>query len=127
MTNKTLQHRRNNNSNVHTASNVPTGIIPQPTTSGSSGSLGSIVKESIASGFGSGLGFSFAERAVSSIFGPRTVSVSHITQPVRDERCQEEEKKYISCIKTQKYMENIHPCKEEMDAFYQCNNISTTR
>lgn len=120
-----LSQRRNQ---VSKRDSQPTTIIPASPPS----SLGATIKESLAGGFGAGMGVSIAERLASSLFGPRTVSVvnTHTTnETIKVERCKDEMDGLMRCMKTQSqnYPSTTQPCKSEMEELYQCNHSMYSR
>lgn len=76
----------------------------------SSNSLSNI-KETIVSGIGFGIGSGIANRAVSSILGPREIEIQH---QISDNKCKEFMTKYEKCMK-----QNIN-CVNELEEFQIC-------
>lgn len=53
---------------------------------------------SLVSGFGVGAGASLADRAISTVLGPRTFNVVHKEMPKNEESCSDLYKQYCCCV-----------------------------
>jgi hypothetical protein len=120
----TTRHKTSTRSQYAPSASRPANIqlkqAPQvPQVPSTSSSLSSVLKESLVGGFGSGIGFSLADRIVSGLFGARSVNVVHqtvVNQPQTQFSCDTEEKKLIECHRI-----SSTGCLNEIEAFHKCN------
>jgi hypothetical protein len=90
---------------------VPVRAIPAPQTQ----SLTSIAGQSVVSGFGTGVGFSLANKLVGGIFGSSAPSPS--PSPVVDN--EKPQQKEVNCYRI---VSAFHKCKETNDSDY-CKDL----
>jgi hypothetical protein len=88
-------------------------VSQQPLIQPSQGGVLQSFKESLVGGFGAGIGMNVADRAISSIFGPRKVEVQHTNV---ENECQDIIKLYKETLSkgefiTQTLQEKYEKCK----------------
>ncbi len=86
---------------------------PPMTTNHSNPSMFSTIKETVVAGFGLGVGSEIAHRVVSSVLGPRTISVVNENTQNSDTRCKEQLENYEKCLKRDN-------CLDELETYQTC-------
>ena len=89
---------------------------PMYMTPSSSPSTFQTLKQSMVSGIGSGIGFSVADRLVSSVLGPRKVEVQTENKIVRSPDCED-----ISKIYREALVKNEYVSQTIKEAYEKCN------
>lgn len=89
---------------------------PMYMTPSSSPSTFQTLKQSMVSGIGSGIGFSVADRLVSTVLGPRKVEVQTENKIVRSPDCED-----ISKIYREALVKNEYVSQTIKEAYEKCN------
>ena len=86
---------------------------PPMITNQSNPSILSTIKETVVAGFGLGVGNEIAHRVVSSVLGPRTISVVNENTQNSDGHCKEQLENYEKCLK-------LDNCLDELETYQKC-------
>jgi len=92
----------------------------QPSYLNQGGSTANAIKDSLISGFSTGIGFSISDRLVSAVLGPKKVEVQQISGLVRSPDCEDINKIYKEFIYS-----NKEPPSFIREAYEKCNSFQS--